>query len=213
MRNAGLWGRRALRSAKFALVLLGLVFIIVSVTPLNTWWATILEGTDYVDNGDVLIVLSGSMIEDGTMGWSSYLRATYAWRTYRDGHFKEVLVSGGAVAPTKVPISVAMGEYLKFQGVPAQVIQLETQSRSTHENALYSASILKQLPGSKVLLTSDFHMFRARRAFARVGIQVSPRPIPDVIKRSGGMLARWTAFLDLCEETVKIGYYWVRGWI
>jgi uncharacterized SAM-binding protein YcdF (DUF218 family) len=213
MRNAGLWGRRALRAAKLALTLLGFMFVVVSVTPLTTWWATILEGNDYVDSGDVLIVLSGSMIEDGTMGWNSYLRSTYAWRTYRDGNFKEVLVCGGAVAPSKVPISVAMGEYLKFQGVPAQVIQLETQSRSTHENALYSASILNQLPGRKVLLTSDYHMYRAQHAFARAGIQVSPRPIPDVIKRSAGLSARWSAFWELAGETTKIGYYWVRGWI
>ena len=106
-----------------------------------------------------------------------------------------------------------MAEFLKFQGVPAAAIHLETESRSTRENALYSAPLLKTLQGRKVLLTSDFHIFRARRAFAKAGAEVSVQPVPDVLKRSNRWLSRWPCFVDLVEETVKIGYYWVRGWI
>jgi uncharacterized SAM-binding protein YcdF (DUF218 family) len=177
------------------------------------WWAQILEGQGYEEKGDVLIVLSGSMELDGSMGWNSYLRTTYAARSFRDGGFKQVLVSGGSAGAAKMPVSIAMAEYLKFQGVPPEAIHLETMSHSTRENALYSAPLLKTLPGRVVLTTSDYHMFRARRAFARAGIQVSSLPIPDVIKRSVGRRARWSAFLDLFEETVKVGYYWARGWI
>ena len=201
------------RSASWLLAALGALFLIVTLTPINFWWARILEGDGYEDKGDVLIVLSGSMELDGSMGWSSYLRTTYAVRSFRDGGFKEVLVAGGSTGPAKIPVSIAMGEFLKFQGVPSEAVHTETKSHSTRENALYSASLLKTLPGRIVLTTSDYHMFRARRAFARAGIEVSPLPIPDVIKRSGQPRARWSAFLDLCEETVKVGYYWARGWI
>ena len=97
--------------------------------------------------------------------------------------------------------------------MPASAIHLETESRSTRENALYSAPLLKSLPGRKVLLTSDYHVFRARRAFAKAGIDVSVQPVPDVQKRSGRWLSRWSCFLDLLEETIKIGYYAARGWI
>jgi len=191
----------------------GLLFLVVTFTPIDMWWAQILEAQGYEEKGDVLIVLSGSMELDGSMGWSTYLRTTYAARSFRDGGFREVLVSGGSAGAAKIPVSVAMGEYLKFQGVPSEAIHLETMSHSTRENALYSANLLKTLPGRVVLTTSDYHMFRARRAFARAGVPVSPLPIPDVIKRSAGRRARWSAFLDLCEETIKIGYYWARGWI
>ena len=201
------------RSGVAILVAFGLLFLIVTLTPVNMWWARILEGQGYEENGDVLVVLSGSMELDGSMGWSSFLRTTYAARSFKGGGFKEVVVSGGSAGEAKTPVSVAMGQYLKFQGVPSEAIHLETMSRSTRENALDSAPLLKTLPGRIVLTTSDYHMFRARRAFARAGIEVSPLPIPDVIKRSGQSRARWSAFLDLCEETVKVGYYWARGWI
>jgi uncharacterized SAM-binding protein YcdF (DUF218 family) len=201
------------RIAAWVLGALGLLFLIVTLTPVNMWWARILEGKGYEEKGDVLIVLSGSMEDDGSMGWSSYLRTTYAGRSFRDGGFKEVLISGGVSGAAKLPVSIAMGEFLKFQRVPPEAIHLETASRSTRENALYSASLLKTLPGRKVLTTSDYHMFRARRAFERAGIAISPMPIPDVIKRSGQRRARWSAFLDLFDETIKIGYYWARGWI
>ena len=50
-------------------------------------------------------------------------------------------------------------------------------------------------------------------SFAREGIQTEPAPIPDVYKLSLRLEGRWSAFLQLCEELVKIGYYRARGWI
>jgi len=97
--------------------------------------------------------------------------------------------------------------------VPAQAIQIETQSRSTRENALYVKALLAGVPGRKVLLTSDYHMFRAHRAFKKAGLEVVPRPYPDAGKRASGWTGRWPAFLDLVRETIKIGYYYAHGWI
>jgi uncharacterized SAM-binding protein YcdF (DUF218 family) len=212
MKKGRTWRTRAIRLFVGLLAAQGLLYVIVSFTPLVNWWATLLRGTDWTDKGDVLIVLSGSMAEDGSMGWTSYLRTTYAWWAFRDGGFKDVVVSGGSIAST-APVAIAMGDFLKFQGVPPETIHLEIQSHSTRENALYSAPLLKSLPGRKVLLTSDFHAFRARRAFAKAGIEVSVLPVPDVLKRSGRSLSRWSCFIELLEETVKIGYYAARGWI
>ena len=65
--------------------------------------------------------------------------------------------------------------------------------------------------GRKVLLTSDYHMFRACRAFRKAGLEVAPRPFPDAGKRAANWLGRWPAFLDEVVETLKIGYYFVRG--
>ena len=64
-----------------------------------------------------------------------------------------------------------------------------------------------------MLLTSDYHMFRAHRAFKKAGLEVLPKPFPDARKRASEWTGRWPAFLDLVEETLKIGYYYARGWI
>jgi len=90
---------------------------------------------------------------------------------------------------------------------------LVPRSGSTHENALYVTELLAGISGRKVLLTSDYHMFRARRAFKKAGLEVLPRPFPDARKRASGWTGRWPAFLDLVGETMKIGYYYVRGWM
>ena len=99
------------------------------------------------------------------------------------------------------------------QGVPASVIRVETESHSTRENALKSKAILDKLPGSKVLMSSDYHMFRATRVFRKAGIDIAPRRIPDAGKRIDLWKYRWPVFLGLGLETIKIGYYFARGWM
>jgi len=56
-------------------------------------------------------------------------------------------------------------------------------------------------------------MFRARRVFSKLGVETLPQPIPDVSKRASYRTGRWSAFVDLVTESVKIGYYWARDWI
>jgi uncharacterized SAM-binding protein YcdF (DUF218 family) len=146
------------------------------------------------------------MLADGILGWDSYLRAQYTVRTYREGGFHKILLSGGG---SPVPVSTAMREYLESQGISKEAILVETASRSTRENALASRHMLEGLPGRKVLLTSDYHMFRAIRAFRRAGIAIEPHSLPDVIKRSQGMEYRWSALIDLGKETAKIVYYFL----
>ena len=184
---------------------IGLLLVLVTVTPLVSWWAGVLAGPWQDPSGDVLIVLGGSLIENGLMGQSSYWRSVYALRAWRQGTFHRVVISGSPAAP--------MRDFLESQGVPRAAIQIETQSSSTHENALRVAELLAGVPGRKILLTSDYHMFRAHHAFKKAGLEVLPRPFPDARKRANGWAGRWPAFLDVILETVKIGYYQVRGWI
>lgn len=190
---------------------LGFLFVAVSVTPLVSWWATALAGPWQDPRGEVLIVLGGSLLDDGFLGESSYWRSMYAVRAWREGTFREVFLSGGGPGPT--PIAEPMRSFLECQGVPGKAIRMETHATSTRENAIYLKEMLAGVPGRKVLLTSDYHMFRADRAFKKIGLDVLPRPYPDVRKRALGWLGRWSTFLDLATETVKIGYYYLRGWI
>ncbi len=185
--------------------------MLVTVTPLVSWWAGVLAGPWQDPDGDVLIVLGGSLLENGVMGPSSYWRSTYAVLAWREGTFRRVVVSGGG--PTGHSIAEPMRDFLECRGVPREAIQIETRARNTRENAVYVAELLTGAPGRKVLLTSDYHMFRAHRAFEKAGLEVLPRPFPDARKRASGWTGRWPAFLDLLGETIRIGYYYARGWI
>ena len=189
---------------------LGFLVLFVTVTPLVNWWAEKLSGPWYAAKGDTLIVLGGSMLDNGVIGYSSYWRSVYATRAYQSGGFRRIVVSGGALDN---PVSVAMEHFLVCSGVPADIIGTERESRSTRENALYAARLLAGDGSRKVLLTSDYHMYRASRAFAKAGLRVVPSPFPDVIKAGQRWPGRWPAFLELCNETMKIAYYYARGWI
>jgi uncharacterized SAM-binding protein YcdF (DUF218 family) len=199
--------RRAWRLTVRGLAAIGLLFVVVTVTPLTGWWARRLSGDWPKPKGDTLIVLGASMLDTGMIGRTSYWRAVYAAKVYRDAGFRRVVVAGGN------GVSAAIKEFLVCQGVPAEAVLTETGSQSTRENALFVARMLAGDGSEKALLTSDFHMYRASRAFTKVGVKTTPAPFPDVIKQSQNWLGRWPAFLELCGETGKIGYYRVRGWI
>lgn len=198
--------RGVVRILFYSMAALGLVWTLATVTPIDYHWATWLAGPWDDPAADVLIVLGGSVLDDGTIGQSSYWRSVYAVRAFREGDVRTVVICGRRA-------SVAMREFLESQSVPRSAIRIENRSSSTRENALFAREVLADEPGRKVLLTSDYHMFRARRVFQKAGIDVLPRPIPDVRKQAGSWRARWPAFLDLVEETIKIGYYFARGWI
>jgi len=195
-------------SAVFAVI--GLTVVLVSCTPLVRWWGYRLAGHWTDPRGDILIMLAGSEGPASMIGYDTYLRTEYALRSYRQDEFRTVLVSGGGPG---TPVAVTMRDFLICNGVPSSAILTETASMSTRENALLTERMLRGIPGRKVLLTSDYHMYRAYRAFRKTGLDVTPRPFPDVIKRAGSWGGRWPAFLDLVIETAKIIYYEYRSWI
>ena len=155
--TAGRWGpvRILTRTFTAAFALLGLLLVLVTFTPMVSWWAARLAGPWADPGGDILIVLGGSALTDGILGESSYWRSVYAVRAYREGHFREVIVSGGGPPP---PIADTMREFLVCQGIPARVIRTESLLRNTQENAIFVREMLSSTPGTKVLMTSDYHM-------------------------------------------------------
>jgi uncharacterized SAM-binding protein YcdF (DUF218 family) len=183
--------------------------VIVTCLPLVNWLTSYFSGPMAQPQGDVLIVLSAGNPQDGVLGYSSYLRAQYAIWAYRDRVAPRVVIAGGGGAH---PAAQAMRDVLVANGVPREAITVESESRSTRENALNLRPILRS--GRRlVLITSDYHMYRAQHVFQKLGITVQPMPIPDAGKRGATWSTRWPAFLDLCSESVKIAYYRLRSWI
>jgi uncharacterized SAM-binding protein YcdF (DUF218 family) len=198
---------RVLRRAVSALLLaVGIVVTVVTFTPVTGWYSRWLSGRYTDPGGQVLVVLCGSYLEPGIIGQDTYWRAVYAVRAYRRWKYPRVILSGAGV-------SDGMREFLLSMAVPAGAIELESRSHSTRESALYVRQMLGDSPGQAVLMTSDYHMFRASRAFARAGMPTAAYPIPHALKLSGHWTTRWTAFLDEVSESVKTVYYAARGWI
>jgi uncharacterized SAM-binding protein YcdF (DUF218 family) len=201
---------RVFRELLLIFAALGFLVFFVTVFPVNAWMAHRLAGSIEEPEGEVLIVLSGGKFADGVMAENSLLRSFYAVRAFQHHKFQQIIITGGG-APT--PIAESMKEFIVMKGVPKEIVTLETAAQSTRESAVNLKPMLDKIPGTKVLLTSDYHMFRARRAFEKAGIRVLINPVPDVIKRSESRLRRWQAFQDLALEATKVGYYFSRSWI
>ena len=198
-------------SLAVGLMLLLIVAHVSPIVPAISHWLT---GQWEEPKGDVLIVLSADQLGDGTLGLASYWRSVYAVRAWRSGSFQRIVVSGGKLGyPQSPSIAHAMADFIVALGVPREAIWMEEQSHSTRENALFTANLIHGWPGKKVLLTSDCHMRRARRAFARVGIETIPAPMPDIGKRWSNWLSRWDCTWTVAGELVKFAYYRVHGWI
>lgn len=198
------------------LMLVGALFLLVTCTPLVYWWATALAGPWDDPKGDVLIVLTGSGMEDGIIGESSYWRAIYAIRAYHAREISEILITGGASEVP--PVAETMRKFMIGHGIPGEAIRVEVASNSTRTSGVNVERMIAAEPGHYknrrlVLLTSDYHMYRSTKVFAKAGVQIAPRPIPDIRKRYGSVMDRCALSRDLAEETVKIVYYRLQGWI
>jgi uncharacterized SAM-binding protein YcdF (DUF218 family) len=180
--------------------------VLITFTPVLRWWAAALAGPWGDGKGQVLIVLGGDLNASEILGATSYWRSAYAVFTWRGGHYQTLVLSGRNLAGP-------MRDFVVAYGIPRESVVTENSSTSTRENALYTARLLRDDPRQKVLLTSDYHMFRAWRAFRNAGLAVSPLPYPDAQKMSSHIVQRWGIFCLLATETSKIAYYSIRGWI
>jgi uncharacterized SAM-binding protein YcdF (DUF218 family) len=149
----------------------------------------------------------------------TYERCEFAAWLYHHWRPVPVLACGGRGQKNKEPLSLTMRHLLERAGVPENMIWTEESSRSTHENALYGAGILrKQGIGTIALVVEAQSMVRAEACFRKQGITVVPAPnsfrefgslqeelIPsaEAISRNEGTL----------HEFAGLAWYWLRGWI
>lgn len=198
LRKAGRWAIRI-----FAAI--GMIVVVVMTTPIVSWWARAYSGSVDLPKGDVLIVLSAAVDDKGLISFSSYWRSRYALLAWQTGGFQKIVVSGGE--------GPGILNFLIAEGIPRQAVVAEWQSNSTRENGIDTAHLIEGMPGKKVLLTSDFHMYRAIRVFRKLGMEVAPMPVPDVLKSSQNWNGRFPAFQTMVVESTKIIYYRLHGWI
>jgi uncharacterized SAM-binding protein YcdF (DUF218 family) len=173
-----------------------------------------------MESAQAIVVLAASLTppEYGTPyavpDKDTYERCAMAAWIHTHGHPLPVLACEG-----RQPFAETMRQLLETSGVPASMIWTETQSRSTHENAVYGAAVLRQHGiGTIVLVTEAKDMLRAERCFRKEGLTVIPYPIAfrvvgpllDELIPSSKTIARNERTL---HETLGLVWYWLHGWI
>ena len=95
-------------------------------------------------------------------------RGWHAARCYHAGKAPVILFSGVGEGP-------GMKQFLTDLGVPSAKIILESESRNTFENGMFTRDKLKDMKAKKVILvTSAWHMRRSVMTFKRMGVDVIP---------------------------------------
>lgn len=93
-----------------------------------------------------------------------------------------VVVSGGQGRGETISEAEAMRRYLLKNGIRENRILLETHSRSTAENLLFTSEILtiqkETIPLKILIVTSNFHMLRASFLAENTGFSVQKLPAP-----------------------------------
>jgi uncharacterized SAM-binding protein YcdF (DUF218 family) len=103
-------------------------------------------------------------------------------------------------------------------GVPEARLILETKSRDTHENALFTRELVKPAPGEVwILVTSAAHMPRAMGTFRKLGWTVIPYPVDfrrlgEGDEAFGRNLGRGLNLLNISlREWLSLTHYYVSG--
>jgi len=125
-------------------------------------------------NEDVVIVLgAGVNGERVSRPLAHRLNTAIAyWEQNTDAY---IIVCGGLGNRAIITEAEAMARYLIARGVPSTRILLEERSTSTYENLVFAKEILEShFPDgfSALLITNDFHIYRAVHTARYVGLDV-----------------------------------------
>ena len=95
---------------------------------------------------------------------------------YKLGHIRKMIISGGTGRLLDVGVREAdeLATFMILAGVRPDDIVIENKSRNTHDSAVEVSALLKNIPGQKrlLLITSGYHLRRARACFKKAGLQV-----------------------------------------
>ena len=168
-----IWARRLLAVILAICTLAGLSFIAVEYTIIKA------SRGDAREDADILIVL-GAGLRGSTPSavLSSRLRVTLDYMEDNPGCIA-VLTGSQGPGETRTEAS-AMAEWLVSRGVDSSRLILEEEAHNTAQNVKYSLALLDEMgmEGDIMVVSSEFHLWRAQRIFARHGMDVSALPAP-----------------------------------
>ncbi len=119
---------------------------------------------------DYAIVL-GAGLEKDQVSERLKRRLDTAYEALKDNDIP-IIVSGGKGEGELISEAEAMKAYLSNLGIEEKRILLEDKSTSTYENLKLSSKLLTDKGNRILIITSDYHMFRAKMIGKRLGWKV-----------------------------------------
>ncbi|TYR81734.1 YdcF family protein [Priestia megaterium] len=134
-------------------------------------------------NADYVMVL-GAKVNGTEMSLSLYERTVTALHYLEDNPDTKAILTGGQGNDEDITEAEAMYQFLTAKGVSSDRLIKEEQSTSTYENFLYTKQLVDITNKDIVLISNDFHLFRASLIAKRQGFHVSPlaAKTPNAVK-------------------------------
>lgn len=139
-------------------------------------------------------------------------RVWHAARLYHAGKAPKVILSGGRNDwqedwPSQ---AATMAQFLTDLGVPSSAIVLEERSRSTYENALYCAKLMRgQGMNRALLVTSALHMPRSYAVLRAAGVDAVPAATDfEVVDEPRNVLS-WLPSAQALQRSTFALHEWV----
>ena len=198
------------------LVLLALSMPAVGMLLVRTLDASPPFDTSRATNAHAIVILGGGIRGDAaeyggdTLNELTLERVRYGARVARLTGLP-VLVVGGSVYGGETESSLMRSVLEREFNVPVR--WAEDRSRTTHENAAFSAPILRAAGIDRVVLVAhSVDMRRARAEFAAQGIQTYPAPtgippprasVADYLPSAGGLRTSYYAVYEILANLVR----------
>lgn len=163
----------------------------------------VLDGLrDDVQVSDVGIVLGSKVMPNGRPSERLQARLDKAADLYRQGMFKQVIVSGATGKEGHSEAKV-MSEYLvSQQNVPRAAIVLDEHGNTTQDTAQNCAAVMRaQGFRSALVVTQYFHVTRSRYAMHRAGITTVHTAHPRYFEVRD--------IYSIAREAVALPVYWL----
>jgi uncharacterized SAM-binding protein YcdF (DUF218 family) len=142
---------------------------------------------------------------------------------YHRGIIKKIIISGGngTTDPDVLPEAIYLRQQFIDNGVQDSAIIMETKSRNTYENAVFSKHVSDSLHLKQplVLITSAFHMKRSMSSFTKAGLNCIPYPcdfkiVPQKFSLRDTVLPDLTLLYDWSlnmKELIGLAVYRMTG--
>jgi uncharacterized SAM-binding protein YcdF (DUF218 family) len=188
---------------KIIYIAIGVLYILSTPIFSNNFFKLV-EGSEYrkpisaIDSADAIVVLSG-MLEINEVGDSTYIewgdpdRFFGGIALFKAGKAQKLVFTGGKMPwdKAKKTEGEVLKQYAISSGIPSEKILVTKDVENTADEAVAVKELIS--PSKRIILvTSAYHMYRAKRLFEKQGFIVIPYKVD--YKASGHMEI---AFMDL----------------
>lgn len=167
------------------------------------------QGIERLPEADAVVLLGGGIGKSEEMDYPDMYEAAdrvwHAARLIKAGKAPKLVVSGSNDLSAAVPL------LLDF-GVPREAIVVDNESRNTYENSRFTEKLLGEK--KKVLLvTSAWHMPRARGNFAKTSLEVVPAPSDFSVYNVFHGAKHWWDWLAPSADSIARSNYLFKEWL